>query len=480
MKRHLHIVILLLLSASACVQVKAHNPLYHNGPGRVMTGEVRPISDEDQQFTYYFYAARQALAVSRYDDALALAEFSHRLKPDDPSTNHLLGILYEALHRPDDARIAFEKAYQGNPNDYWERYYQFLCRQDNKADAKTARKVIESQYKRQPDNSDILDAYQSHLVEDGDFKKALHIQNQIDRVEGRTPYNVIRRYKLLLMQNKTADAVQVIENYCKEDPDDDYFQAFLGDIYLALGQKQKALLTYTLEYNRNPENPYLLESLARFYKAENAALEERKMLEQLIDIAPSDESLTRYFELISADTAVSNDQRVHFIQKAYLLEPNSAKWHYYWALALASQDSIRASLDVCRDGIALATEEPVIRFSLNALSGDLYMRLDSFEQCFAAYEAALMLDPDNVYVLNNYAYTLAIHGGDLKKAEKMSQKTIEKEPNNPTYLDTYAWILHLQGQNTLARFYIGRAVEKMDKDESNEELLMHYKTIHDE
>jgi len=42
--------------------------------------------------------------------------------------------------------------------------------------------------------------------------------------------------------------------------------------------------------------------------------------------------------------------------------------------------------------------------------------------------------------MNNYAYYLSEEKTDLKKAEKMSAKAVEKEPNNSTYLDTYAWI----------------------------------------
>ncbi len=48
---------------------------------------------------------------------------------------------------------------------------------------------------------------------------------------------------------------------------------------------------------------------------------------------------------------------------------------------------------------------------------------------------------DNVMALNNYAYYLSEQGKDLHKAESMSYKTIKAEPNNGTYLDTYAWIL---------------------------------------
>ena len=193
-----------------------------------------------------------------------------------------------------------------------------------------------------------------------------------------------------------------------------------------------------------------------------------------MNLAPTEDILDRYFELLTSDSTVSNDEQMAFVQKAYLMEPNSAKWHYYWGLALVQQDSIRQALEVLEEGIRLGEKQPVERFSMHALSGDLYMRLGQLDSCYNHYEKALVLDPENVYILNNYAYTLAVNGGDLKKAEKMSQKTIEKEPNNPTYLDTYAWILHLQGQDTLARFYMLRAMEKAGDKSEDPELRQHF------
>ena len=87
----------------------------------------------------------------------------------------------------------------------------------------------------------------------------------------------------------------------------------------------------------------------------------------------------------------------------------------------------------------------------------------------------MKLSPDNLSILNNYAWTLAISGGDLKKAEKMSQRTIQKEAGNATYLDTYAWILHLQGQNTLAMFYIKKALDIARQGDDT--IREHYQAI---
>jgi Tfp pilus assembly protein PilF len=80
-------------------------------------------------------------------------------------------------------------------------------------------------------------------------------------------------------------------------------------------------------------------------------------------------------------------------------------------------------------------------------------------------------------VMNNYAYYLSLEKKDLKRAERMSAKTVELEPKNSTYLDTYAWILYQQESYTLAKFYIERAVDNLSNEEEHGVVLEHYGDI---
>ncbi len=57
----------------------------------------------------------------------------------------------------------------------------------------------------------------------------------------------------------------------------------------------------------------------------------------------------------------------------------------------------------------------------------------------------------------------------------MSKKTIEKEPNNSTYLDTYAWILFQNEEYENALGYIGKAYINGGKDSA--EINDHYGDI---
>ena len=72
-------------------------------------------------------------------------------------------------------------------------------------------------------------------------------------------------------------------------------------------------------------------------------------------------------------------------------------------------------------------------------------------------------------MLNNYAYFLAIGGGDLSRAEEMIARAVELVPDDPTMLDTYAWVLFLQGDYALAKIYMDKTLQ-LDKQPSSEVL----------
>ena len=83
-----------------------------------------------------------------------------------------------------------------------------------------------------------------------------------------------------------------------------------------------------------------------------------------------------------------------------------------------------------------------------------------------------MYDPDNIAVLNNYAYYLSLDNRDLERALSMSGRTLEAEPLNATYLDTYAWILFRMKRYKEALGYMEKALRYLDSD--NPEIYEHY------
>ena len=125
--------------------------------------------------------------------------------------------------------------------------------------------------------------------------------------------------------------------------------------------------------------------------------------------------------------------------------------------------------------IEIAQGDTSLTIPALATIGDMYHELGKEKEAFKVYTKVLKLNPDYAPALNNYAYYLALKGTKLKKACAMSRKTVEKEPDNPTYLDTYGWILHLLKRDKEAKAQFKHAMLYGGKESAT--CLEHYSIV---
>lgn len=113
--------------------------------------------------------------------------------------------------------------------------------------------------------------------------------------------------------------------------------------------------------------------------------------------------------------------------------------------------------------------------SIYNMLGDMYYSSGQPEKAYRAYDNSLYFYSSNAMTLNNYAYFLTESGGDLEKAEEMSRKAVEQEPENETYLDTHAWVLFKKKEYKDALLYQRRALEEAEKNGNldNAEFFSH-------
>ena len=107
--------------------------------------------------------------------------------------------------------------------------------------------------------------------------------------------------------------------------------------------------------------------------------------------------------------------------------------------------------------------------------GDAKFSMGDTIGAFALYDQAIEIDPNNVSILNNYAYFLTLCNRDLDKAERMSAKTVQAEPQNATFLDTYAWVFYKRKEYTMAQLYIEMAIKNERRPSSD--IYDHYGDI---
>ena len=104
------------------------------------------------------------------------------------------------------------------------------------------------------------------------------------------------------------------------------------------------------------------------------------------------------------------------------------------------------ALDELKKAEILAGANKEFIVQVLTMRADVYYRMKDYLKAFETFEAALKTDNEDLTVINNYAYYLAEQNTNLKEAEVMARKVIEKEKSNTTFLDTYGWVLYKRGK----------------------------------
>ncbi|WP_224744094.1 tetratricopeptide repeat protein [Pontibacter aquaedesilientis] len=161
--------------------------------------------------------------------------------------------------------------------------------------------------------------------------------------------------------------------------------------------------------------------------------------------------------LLDAELAQSDSLVIHS-EKALELFPNQAVFWFYNGTGHLIEKNFAKAVKSLEHGKRLSASEPELAAQFNAQLGDGYNSLKEYKKSDEAYEAVLTHDPDNEHVLNNYSYFLSLRGEQLPKAKAMAQRLVQKHPANPTYLDTYAWVLYKMEDYNGALKYLEQAI----------------------
>ena len=304
----------------------------------------------------------------------------------------------------------------------------------------------------------------------------------------------------LMMNGETDEAYDILRNVLKEEPDNNRAQQTLRNYYLLEGDSV-ASDSLTRRILLNPkatldERVYLLRSVIA--ETENAGGDSTQVLslfdemmaqpdpdpdiaefraaymdlkkmprqeveaafEKVLELAP--DHATSRLQLVQFAWQANDDQRIiELCKAARQYNPDEMAFYYYQGMAYYRQEDTDHALEAFQNGISVIDDDssPEIVSDFYAVMGDLLHEKKREAEAFAAYDSCLQWKPDNIGCLNNYAYFLSLKGDRLREAEQMSYKTVKAEPENSTYLDTYAWILFMQGRYAEAKVYIDQALQ---------------------
>ncbi|MDR0567026.1 MAG: tetratricopeptide repeat protein [Prevotellaceae bacterium] len=130
------------------------------------------------------------------------------------------------------------------------------------------------------------------------------------------------------------------------------------------------------------------------------------------------------------------------------LLPDKHTAFFVKGLAYSQQKGYHSALDAFLQAQKHHAEPADTAFLARLYSSlaDVYFNLKNYAKSDNYFNLLLRLTPNSYTAMNNYAYCLSLSNRKLKKALALSKITIDAEPENPIFLDTYAWILYCMGR----------------------------------
>ncbi|MDE5639495.1 MAG: hypothetical protein K2I47_06865 [Odoribacter sp.] len=359
---------------------------------------------------------------------------------------------------------------------------------------------------------EVYDRYEKQhgITEPASIEK-IKLYSKLDDVKGASNelLKLINRYpekneylsllaELYFNYNQDKKGLQILNKLLKEDPQNGYVHLYLADYYrdkkqspevakhmkkaltsdgLDNGFKVQYILKLILGSDSTKVTEAELDSYmdilmgkysedlsvralhSDFLRKDGKLQEARKELEYILDKEKNNYMIWEELLLICnqlEDTVCMYSQSVEAIR--YF--PDQPLPYALAGVSLMMQKEYAEAIGFFEKGVRLTDDRIQLKSQFFSYLGDCYYNLDSTEQAFRMFDNVLDINPQDVLVLNNYAYYLSLSDQDLRKAEDMSSKAVMLEPDNGTYLDTHAWVLFKRKVYSEALYYMKQAMEK--------------------
>lgn len=187
--------------------------------------------EQEQQFLYYYYEANRLILLQETEKARPIVEFCYLLNPNDANINNYLGYYAKEDGNIPEMIAYFKKAYELAPSDYWYNYNVLLLQteiKDKQLEAINNLKAVAKANKRDEDVHAVL---QKAYISLNLLPEALKVQDALDSIHGYNEQSAIQRYRLNTMMGKNKQAIQEIERYLKEEPENYQFHVFRLQLY---------------------------------------------------------------------------------------------------------------------------------------------------------------------------------------------------------------------------------------------------------
>jgi Tfp pilus assembly protein PilF len=475
------------------------------------------ISYDQAKFNYVYVEAIKQKLLGNGGDALKRLEEAIEINPESDAAYYQMAQIVSANGDLENGKRFLKKALAIDNENIW--YLMMMggfYYQERKLDSAIV--YYERAVKYFPDEEGLQLTLGNLYSDNKNYDKAITIFDSFDKKYGVNENSTVAGIRALISAGKFEDAFKKAELLLKEDPDEVLYNGLLAEIYIGMGENEKAREVYDKLLERNPDDPRIQLAICDFLINEknydelflllnnvilnnNIKREDKISLfarlmelpdlvskksdellialmvfeanfksddiipllrpELLMKLAKLDEAELRLEEIIkdNADNYYAWEKLLLVLNqkkdyKKLMIQGEECATRFnrsflakiLYANGALESKSYDIALEELRKAEILAGDNKEFITQVLTMRADVYYRMKDYIKAFETFEIAIKSNGDDLTVINNYAYYLAEQNKNLKEAEEMAKKVIEREKGNTTYLDTYAWVLYKRGK----------------------------------
>lgn len=501
-----YLPLLLLLLAACSTSNQTEDTIKYNYDGIINTEDLQLTSGEAER-----YAVNMLIEAKKAEEkrnfALSLIYYQNAIKADSSaSLLYMAGNAYFELGFLDEAKTMLKLSLQKD-NNFTQSLKKLIEVYILQKDFKKA-EILTNKFKNNAETND-------DLLQASTYYEKFNIQKSIELLE-----------QLLKVQDEPRINARLLSQYYFNDMEDEYYTLLYNNlindydieisnlVYLAFYLIQKKQSDKFINIIKKINTYYTISDLEYFYgklssslsayEGETAADMIEIFLDNIDEINFKNSEINYNCGIISFNAGKKKKAESYF-QKAMQSEEFGSLtalqigMFYYFNEEYDKSKSILTNKeydfgDYWEDEYFLA-QLHLVEFELSeavdyfkksleinsnnvfvyADLGLTYDRMGDKDSAVHFYEIGLKLDSNNIVLLNNLAYYLIDMGIRIEEAEKMINKVLAVEPDNPIYLDTYGWLLFKQEKYSEAKKYLLKANEDSEK---NAEILYHIAMVY--
>lgn len=343
---------------------------------------------------------------------------------------------------------------------------------------KEAISELEKIAKASPNNTKIISTLAQQYLAEGKKKDALRCLLRVKEINPEDPYISISLLEFYRESGELDKAYNELLSAISNKNLDYNIKLDIYDYWVTKANNDEQLAKQTeeignilIEAHPDKGTSYLI--LGNALTAQEKYSEAKHIYKSVLEIDSANFIAWRQLLLCNVSEE-DNDAIQDNAQKALQFFPEQPLFYWYAAVSNSIKDNNEDAIKYLEIGRKfIADKNWLVMFDTHL--GDLYHITGDKKKAYQAYDRVLRNDPDNILVLNNYAYYLALDSDNLGEALKMSARTIELEPNNPMYIDTYAWVFYKMERYDDAEKWMKKALN-LEKN-NNGTYLEHYGDI---